>query len=70
MTDYEICQAYKQAKDKKEQVKILADLNDTIKSRIIRILRKGGVYEDKPSYWMDTQNKWREIKDGSIQAGR
>ena len=59
MTDYEICQAYKQAKNKKEQVKILADLNVTIECRIIRILRKGGVYEDKPSYLTHKTNGGR-----------
>lgn len=42
MTNEEICREYRQAKDPKKQVEILADYNQTTKSAIVDILRAGG----------------------------
>lgn len=42
MTNEEICREYRQAKDPKKQVEILADCNQTTKSAIVDILRAGG----------------------------
>lgn len=39
----EIIVSYKNAKNKKKQVKILAELNDCSQEEIIKILREGGV---------------------------
>lgn len=46
MTEKEICQSYREAKDKKHQIEILADLNATNKDFIKTILERGG--EIKP----------------------
>lgn len=45
MTPNEICRNYRQAKDKKEQIKILADLNCTSKDEIIKVLVDCGEME-------------------------
>ena len=42
MTDEEICRNYDEAKNKKEQITILADMNVCKKSQIARILFKYG----------------------------
>ncbi len=42
MTDEEICRNYDEAKNKKEQITILADMNVCKKSQIARILYKHG----------------------------
>ena len=42
MTDNEICRMYREAKKKKSQIRILADLNDCDKKKIERILVNGG----------------------------
>lgn len=42
MTDGEICREYRLAKNKPEQIQILADLNRMDKQRIINILLSGG----------------------------
>lgn len=42
MTNEEICREYRQAKDPKKQIEILADYNQTTKSAIVDILRAGG----------------------------
>lgn len=44
----EICQAYRLAKDKEEQVKVLAELHATSTAEIRGILRNGGVYPFGP----------------------
>ena len=46
MTEKEICQSYREAKDKRHQIEILADLNATNKDFIKTILERGG--EIKP----------------------
>ena len=45
MSEWEICQSYRLAKDKRQQVTILAQLNCTYPSQIIKILAKNGIYE-------------------------
>lgn len=45
MTPNEICRNYRQSKDKKEQIKILADLNCTSKDEIIKVLVDCGEME-------------------------
>ena len=42
MTEHEICVMYREAKNKKIQLEILAELNGTRKSMIIGILVKNG----------------------------
>ena len=42
MTDGEICQEYRLAKNKEEQIRILADLNRSDQQSIINILISGG----------------------------
>ena len=43
MSNDEICVRYRQAKDKKAQIKILADLNATSKQEIISVLESAGI---------------------------
>ena len=43
MSEYEICREYKQAKDKRVQVGILADLNLCSRKRILLILNQNGL---------------------------
>ena len=45
MSDYEICQSYRQAKDKRKQIFILAQLNTAYYSRIIKILKENGALD-------------------------
>lgn len=42
MTDGEICRNYRGAKNRSEQIQILAELNDTGRDKIIRILLQNG----------------------------
>lgn len=42
MTDYEICAMYRESKHKSAQLQILAELNDTNRDDIVRILLDGG----------------------------
>lgn len=42
MTSEEICRNYRLAKDPRKQIEILADLNQTSKRKIQKILEKGG----------------------------
>lgn len=46
MTDGEICESYRSAKDQKKQLNTLAQLNATNKETIARILREGGYKVD------------------------
>lgn len=50
MATEEVCLQYRLAKDKKKQIKILAELNATTKQKIVEILTQGGVAvpEQKP----------------------
>ncbi len=43
----EICRNYRQAKDKREQIKIIADLNCTSKDEIIKVLVDCGEMEPR-----------------------
>lgn len=43
MKDNEIVREYREAKDKKEQVKILADMNQSTYDEIVEVLRKKGI---------------------------
>lgn len=42
MTEREICASYRNAKNKAQQIQILAELNETDKLEIIGILSRGG----------------------------
>lgn len=42
MSEFEICQRYRQAKDKQRQIKILAELNAVYVSTIMGILKRNG----------------------------
>ena len=48
MTNEEICRNYKQAKHRQNQIKILADLNQTSVDEIRQILIDGGALRPKP----------------------
>ena len=48
MTPTEICREYRMAKDKKEQIKILADENCTTKEEIIKVLVDCGEMDGLP----------------------
>lgn len=48
MTAQEICQSNREAKNKKDQIEILADLNATNTDFIKEILKKGGEFNRKP----------------------
>lgn len=47
MTEYEIRQNYKLARNKREQIKILAELNSCTRADIIRILDGGSVADTR-----------------------
>ena len=47
MSEWEIAREYEAAKDKAEQIKILADLNLVPKRIIVKILEKKGLLEKK-----------------------
>ncbi len=47
MTDEEIVRNYREAKNKREQVKILADLNYMSREEIIQILKAGGIKQQE-----------------------
>lgn len=42
MTEYEVLKMYRQAGDKGKQIQILAELNQTSRMEIIRLLLRGG----------------------------
>ena len=48
MTEQEIQKSYREGKNKKEQIKILADMNTCSKERIIEILKKDPTITDIP----------------------
>ena len=45
MSEFDICQRYRQAKDKRNIVHVLADLNAEPVENIVKILEQGGEYE-------------------------
>lgn len=64
MTDGEIVTSYRQAKDKREQIGILADLNLMTKEKVCEILRAAGIGEvgeakktrrEPPNVWRDEE---------------
>lgn len=50
MTNEEICRAYRLAKNKANEVGVLADLNDCDRKKILAILEEGGEKVDKRLY--------------------
>ena len=63
MSEWEICQSYRFAKNKRQQVTILAQLNCTYPSQIIKILAKNGIYEKE-------RREAIEARKGSTEAIR
>ena len=59
MSEYEIIKEYGEAADKREQIKILADLNCCSKDEIIAVLHKNGIPLPKGINIADKQNKKR-----------
>lgn len=57
MTESEIKVSYQQAKSKKEQLKILAELNACTVEEIIKILVKNGISPQSFSFWARLQKK-------------
>ena len=47
MTDGEICEMYRTAKEKAKEIKILAECNATSKEKIVNVLEAGGYKVDK-----------------------
>lgn len=63
MTDEEICRNYDEAKNKKEQITILADMNVCRKSEIARILFKyGKITEGTLNSYINSHNKAKNAK--------
>ena len=60
MTEEEICKSFKEAKDHRKQVGILADLNCCSKDEIRKILMKNGI--DPPR----TGNRYTALKKGDF----
>ena len=42
MSEWEICRDFEQAKDRREQIKILADMNSCRRSEIVKVLERNG----------------------------
>lgn len=59
MTDGEICQMYRQARRKKQQIGILADLNLTSRSEIIKVLERNGVVVGNSYKTKATEEKFK-----------
>lgn len=62
MTEGEIVRSYKEAKNKSQQVGILAELNCCSKEKIIEILKQEGT----PSRELPRQRKKKDLVDTSI----
>ena len=60
MTEEEICKSFKEAKDHRKQVSILADLNCCRKHEIRKILMKNGI--DPPR----TGNRYTKLKNSDF----
>ena len=69
MTDGEIVTSYRQAKDKREQIGILADLNLMTKERVCEILRAAGVKEvgEAKKVRREPPNVWRDEELDSLR---
>lgn len=66
MTPTEICREYRMAKDKKEQIKILADENCTTKEEIIKVLVDCGEMEIPSVSPKPKAEKKSEVKPLSV----
>lgn len=64
MTGREICMSYRQAKDKKKQMQILAELNNVKRIHIIKILLEHG--EKLPPKEMEKLYERLDVLDGKI----
>ena len=62
MTPTEICREYRLAKDKKEQIKILADENCTTQEEIIKVLLDCGEMEAPEETTKPKTNKPKQAK--------
>ena len=60
MTDGEICESYRSAKDQKKQLNTLAQLNATNKETIAQILREGGYKVD--GRWLADRKRYKPKK--------
>lgn len=70
MTEREICLSYREARDQKEQIGILADLNASSKDRIVSILRDGGETVDWHRMNTKAGREWTEEEDETVLARR
>lgn len=68
MTEEEIVRNFKQAKNKREQIKILADLNCTSRDEIKEILKKNGVSEEELPAKPGRKVKKEEIPEAVREA--
>ena len=62
MTDNEICRNYRAAKDKRAQIKILADMNCTTAEDIKKILAEGGEIVQEPP----KTNSWKKNENAPV----
>ena len=69
MTDGEIVTSYRQAKDKREQIGILADLNLMTKEKVCEILRAAGINEvgEAKKTRREPPNVWRAEELDSLR---
>ncbi len=69
MTDGEIVTSYRQAKDKREQIGILADLNLMTKEKVCEILRAAGINEvgEAKKVRREPPNVWRAEELDSLR---
>lgn len=65
MTDGEICESYRSAKDQKKQLNTLAQLNATNKETIARILREGGYKVD--GRWLVDRKRYKPKKAAPVE---
>lgn len=70
MTPREICRSYREARDQKEQIGILADLNASSKDRIVSILRDGGEEIDWFRPNAKAGRQWSEEEDAAVLERR
>lgn len=66
MTEGEIVRSYKEAKNKSQQVGILAELNCCPKEKIIEILKEAGT----PSRELPRQRKKKDLVDTAIAVAK
>ena len=66
MTTQEICRSYREARNQKEQIGILADLNASSKERIVSVLRDGGENVDWFRSNTNAGRAWTEEEDEEL----